>query len=273
MAPVFNDLNHGCKGLLLTTVGALNANTADYVIAGGWVPVLSDPNHPSLSHPGTHDVDVLLMGELSSVQSAARALLAANFRPSAKHEFQLLRNACVLTQEFVFNVDLMHPHEGDRKPEMYNDIFDLGVNDAYDPRGSRHMKSIAFKSAAIVYEQNLFGRIPVEGTNLDGVWVTLDIPILSPSAAIMSKCESASIPKRTRDAFDIYFILTGTDGARHAAELRNLSNQFTQVAEQLEHLSKFLTDEPCRYNSNVALHARREIPAAAEETKALLFGG
>jgi hypothetical protein len=64
----------------------------------------------------------------------------------------------------------------------------------------------------------------------------------------------------------------GSDGARHAAELRNLSNQFIQVAEQLEHLNKFLTDEPDRYNSNIALHARREIPAAAVETKSLLFG-
>ncbi len=155
---------------------------------------------------------------------------------------------------------------------MYNDIFDLGINDAYDARGTRHMKSIAFKSAAIVYEQNLFRSTSVEGLNLDGAWVKLDVPILSPSAAILSKCESASIRKRTRDAFDIYFILTGSDGPCHAAELRSLSNQFPQVAEQLEHLNKFLTDEPDRYNSNIALHARRETPTAAASTKSLLFG-
>lgn len=35
---------------------------------------------------------------------------------------------------------------------LYNDIFDLGVRDDYDPRGSRFMKSIAFKSAEIVTE-------------------------------------------------------------------------------------------------------------------------
>ncbi len=164
---IFGNLDEACRGLLLTTAAILNASKLRYVIAGGWVPILSEGAHPSLAHPGTRDVDVLLMDMPNTVRSAAEALLNAHFRPSAKHEFQLLRDAKVGAREFVFNVDLMHPNEAGT-PEMFSDIFDLGVDDAYDPKQSRFIKSIAFKSAAIVYEQNLFSTASVSGFDLDG---------------------------------------------------------------------------------------------------------
>ncbi len=201
----FNDLNDACKGLLISVATVLNGSGLRYAVAGGWVPLLTAPSHPSLTHPGTRDVDVLIMDELAAVQTAASALLVSRFRPSAKHEFQLLRDAAVGKHEFVFNVDLMHPYEAGSTPEMFSDIFDLGVNDAYDPRGSRHAKSIAFRSAAIIYEQNLFSQIEVSGPDLDGRPCTVIVPILSAPAAVLSKCESVAVTKRTRDAFDVYY--------------------------------------------------------------------
>jgi hypothetical protein len=266
----FDDLNHACRGLLLTAAEILNASGLRYVVAGGWVPLLSEQAHPNLTHPGTRDVDVLMMDEPNAVQSAATALLRAQFRPSAKHEFQLLRNAQVGVREFVFNVDLMHPNEADRRPEMFNDIFDLGVNDAYDPRGSRFLKSIAFKSAAIVYEQRLFSTAVVNGHDLDGRFRTVEVPILSPAAAILSKCESVAIAKRTRDAFDIYFILSGNNGRSHAAKLKQLSTEFPQVSAQLDSLKTFLSGSPDRYNENVSQHAGHQIETAASESLELL---
>ena len=103
----FPDLNDACKGLLVTTAEVLNTSGLRYVVAGGWVPILAEPEHPSLVHPGTRDVDVLMTDDPAAVEAAAKALLAARFRPSAKHEFQLLRDATVGARDFVFNIDLM----------------------------------------------------------------------------------------------------------------------------------------------------------------------
>ncbi|MDZ4374372.1 MAG: hypothetical protein U1C74_23520 [Phenylobacterium sp.] len=243
-----------------------------YAVAGGWVPLLAEPTHPTLMHPGTRDVDVLLMDEESAVQAAAKALLKAGFRPSAKHEFQLLRDARVGDYEFVFNVDLMHPNEAGSTPDTYNDIFDMGVNDAYDPRGSRFAKSIAFSSAAIVYEQNLFRTVEVSALDLDDVLTTVTLPILAPSAAVLSKCESVKVPKRTRDAFDLYYLLTGENGEALGKELRELGVAYPQVQGQLDHLKRFLEEQSDRFNQNVAQHARRWISSAAEDSFDRLFG-
>ena len=211
------------------------------------------------------------MDEKVAVRGAAKALLDAGFRPSAKHEFQLLRDAQVGDHVFVFNVDLMHPYEARSTPEMYSDIFDLGVDDAYDPRGSRHAKSIAFRSAAIVYEQNLFSEIAVSAPDLDGVYGTVTVPILSPPAAVLSKCESVATSKRTRDAFDIYYLLSGSNGARLAKELQDLAGSFPQVKKQLQNLRRFLEEKPNTYNDNVSIHARREVSSAAHESLERLF--
>ena len=266
----FLNLNDACKALLLSTVGTLNGSGLRYFIAGGWVPLLIEPDHPTLTHPGTRDVDVLMVDELPAVQAAAQMLLADQFRPSAKHEFQLLRNAKVGAREFVFNVDLMHPYEAGDTPEMFSDIFDLGVDDAYDLSGSRHAKSIAFRSAEIVYEESLFMHVPVSGVDLDARQCQHNVPILTAPAFLLSKCESASVPKRTRDAFDIYYVLSGADGARHASDLRSLSERFPQVDRQVEELRRFLRDDPDLFNRNVSQHARSWIGIAAADSLAAI---
>lgn len=154
---------------------------------------------------------------------------------------------------------------------MFSDIFDLGVNDAYDPRGSRHAKSIAFRAAAIIYEQNLFSQIEVSGPDLDGSPCTVIVPILSAPAVVLSKCESVAVPKRTRDAFDVYYMLSGFNGRDYAAKLRELAAQFPQVDDQLQHLRRFLQENADTYNRNVSLHARRRIESAAAESLKALF--
>lgn len=261
----FDNLNEACHALLLSAVATLNETKLRYVVAGGWVPLLIEPDHPDLVHPGTRDVDVLMIDELNAVQAATQALLDKRFRPSAKHEFQLLRDAAVGTREFVFNIDLMHPYEAGDTPQMFNDIFDLGVDDAYDHRGSRFAKSIGFRSAAIVYEENLFSTVSVTGVDLDGEPAAHKVPILNATAFILSKCESVSTPKRTRDAFDIYYMISGKNGANHTAELCSLAARFAQVDEQVEHLRGFLRNNPDKFNKNVSMHAGRFIENAAKD--------
>jgi hypothetical protein len=261
----FDNLNEACHALLLSAAGILNKTGLRYVVAGGWVPLLIEPNHSDLVHPGTRDVDVLMIDELDAVQAATRALLDNRFRPSAKHEFQLLRDAAVGAREFVFNIDLMHPYEADATPQMFSDIFDLGVDDAYDPRGTRFAKSIAFRSAEIVYEEDLFSTVTVEGVDLDGERVKHDVPILSATAFILSKCESVSTAKRTRDAFDIYYMISSVSGSQHAEELCSLAKRFPQVDGQVGRLRCFLRDSPDQFNRNVSLHAQRYIENAARD--------
>jgi len=111
----------------LWCVGVLNTSGLHYVVAGGWAPLLLGSVHPTPVHSRTRDVDVLMTDELKAVQAAARMLLANRFRPSAKHEFQLLRDAALGGWDFVFNIDLMHPYEAGDTPQMFSDIFDLGV--------------------------------------------------------------------------------------------------------------------------------------------------
>ena len=266
----FAGLDEACKALLLSTAGILNQTRLRYAIAGGWVPLLLEPNHPDLKHPGTRDVDVLMIDRIEEVKTAVLALLNHKFRPSAKHEFQLLRDASVGGRDFVFNVDLMHPSEVDSTPQMFHDIFDLGVNDAYDPRGSRFAKSIAFRSVSIVYEQNLFLYESVSGLNLDHQMTSQKVPILNAPAFILSKCESVSVAKRTRDAFDIYYLLSGVGGTKAADDLLSLTQKFDQVDRQVEKLRVFLMDSSGKFDANVSYHAGRPMSGSANKCSTLL---
>ncbi len=252
----FSSLDEACEALLLTTAALLNGAKVEYVVAGGWVPIILGSPHGSLEHPGTRDVDILLVDDNTGPRAAADVLLAAGFRPSAKHEFQLLKDARVGGQLFVFNVDLMHPHESSMRPNMFADILDFGVKDNYDPRGSRYLKSIAFASAAIVVEQKLFETAKRYGRDFDGTEISVDVPFLNLTALLLSKCESVRVPKRTRDAFDIYFALTGPKGLVAAAELKALSVNFPDVRLRTEKLRQFLTDEASVFDGNVAAYLK-----------------
>lgn len=260
----FKSLDEAAKGLLISTAAVLNDSGVEFAIAGGWVPVLA-AGPAGIVHPGTRDVDVLLSDDEGAVQAAAKALLDKGYYPSAKHEFQLLRQAKVGEREFVFNVDLMHPAEAERHPELYSDIIDLGVNDAYDPTGKRWVKSIAFKSAAIVFEQKMWWSAEVSGSSFDELSRKVDVPLLTPAAFILSKCKSVAVEKRTRDAFDLYYVLNAPDAGGTSEALRDLCARLPQVQDQVGELKAWLSEEAnaARFNHNVSHHARREISDAA----------
>ena len=99
------------------------------------------------------------------MRTAVKALLDNGFYLSAKHEFQLFKNICVLGQEFVFSVDLMHPSEREN-PQMYLDVIDMGIPDRYDPRETRFVKPIAFDSSDIIFSHACWSDRIVSGTNL-----------------------------------------------------------------------------------------------------------
>ena len=261
---MFTTIESAARGLLLSTCATLNSKHIRYVIAGGWVPVLRG-GVEGLQHPGTRDVDVLFNDSLDHMNLAVTALLETGFRPSAKHEFQLLLPIKVQDRTFVFNVDLMHPSEQQHAPGMFADIFDLGVNDAYDPTGKRWIKSIIFPSSRIVFNEHLWSALAETGIDAQGSDRTVNIPLLNEVALILSKIGSIQHKKRTRDGFDIYYVLCGKNRREIAASLRDLVAKYDQVREDVRLLRDWIRKHGDLFDKNVSMHAGRDIPNAAND--------
>jgi hypothetical protein len=267
----YSSLGEAARALLVATCTTLKKNNVHYVIAGGWVPLLRGARG-TLTHPGTRDVDVLFDDDREAIGSAAQLLLDDGFILSAKHEFQLLKTFTVGGKPFVFNVDLMHPQESSKKPDMFHDIMDLGIRDDYNP-GSLKLKSICFPSSAIIFEENLWSPLEVRATDSNGNDFRCDVPLMNEAALILSKSESVKQAKRMRDAFDIYFILAGPGGESVAIKLRQLSASFPQVSEQLRHLEAFLRDHPDKFDQNVQGYLPDHVisPGPSDYVRKLLF--
>jgi hypothetical protein len=239
------------KGVLAECCQLFNEASVSYVVAGGWVPYLRGGNS-SLTHPGTNDVDLLLNDDCETVEKALKVLLTKGYAPSAKHQFQLLKRLPVGGEHFVFNVDLMHPAEAEGRSEMFQDIMDLGVREDYDPLSTRHIKSIVFPSSRIVFDEELWSMHDLEAFLPDGSRVNVPIPLMDERALILSKCKSVRSDKRDRDAFDIFFILTGPEGTSVAADLLALGKRFPQVQAQLDCLTDHLRTAAATFSSRVA---------------------
>jgi hypothetical protein len=257
---MFNDLNKATRGLLLTTCATLNDARISYVIAGGWIPVLRG-GAQELQHPGTRDVDVLLSdNQPVDICSAAEALLRVGFFASAKHEFQLLRPIDVGARTFVFNVDLMHQGEVRQPTDMFSDMFDLGIPDSYDPTGKRWVKSIAFGSSAIIFEQDLWSKVRVEGLDADGTSTSVAVPLMDEVAFVLSKVDSVRSPKRTRDAFDLLYVVSGPNAPFIEARMTELC-RFPAVASRVRDLNEWISTHRDGFDANVALYARVDEPS------------
>jgi hypothetical protein len=238
------------RGILLEACRSLQSAHIDFVIAGGWVPYLRGGNL-EFPHPGTHDVDILFDDEVAPMKTAVTELLSAGYVPSAKHPFQLLKKLRVGGKELVFNIDLMHPAESARDEDLFHDIVDLGIREDYDSHITHVIKSICFPSAKIVFAEHLWSPFDVTGVLPDGSQENRAIPLLDNAGLILSKCQSASKAKRARDSFDIYYVLSGVDGAATAQRLIYLAKTFPQIDEQLKHLREYLEKSPNIFNDRV----------------------
>jgi hypothetical protein len=75
----YPSLGEAARALLVEACTVLNERKVEYVIAGGWVPVLRGASDGILQHPGTRDVDVLFNDDRGAVKSAVELLLASGF--------------------------------------------------------------------------------------------------------------------------------------------------------------------------------------------------
>jgi len=183
-----------------------------FVVVGGWSPYLL--NSVPIRHPGTRDVDILFAEGASpgALRSVVQALLRRGFLPSAKHHFQLLRILRVRETDLIFNVDLLHPLESSRgdpsfKPEMFVDHIELAVPLSKYLAENYKQKSIATPHAGFILEDGRFVRLSLDFDLPDGRSSRIEVPLMDEVGLIVTKSQSISSPKRTRDAFDIYLAI------------------------------------------------------------------
>lgn len=191
------------QGLLGEAVQIANESGLAFAVVGGWAPFLR--NSRPVEHPGTKDVDLLFEkgAEPGALQHVVGEFLGAGYIPSAKHEFQILRELRVAGRAFIFNVDLLHPAESSRNPELFVDHLELPVPSSEFRSDSYFLKSIMIPDAAFIFEGHA-SQFEVDCELPMGQTVTSAVPLISEAALIITKCDSCKSAKRQRDAFDIF---------------------------------------------------------------------
>lgn len=241
-------LDDGAKALLEQTVAVLqNFEDCQYIIIGGWCPVLR--SNSDIAHPGTLDVDILFedsdhCGQLSPV---VKSLFSEGFMPSAKHSFQLLKPIEINTSRVVFHIDLLHPDMTKNKKSvgMFVDHLDLDVPITQEEDRVKKMASIVLPNSRVLFDEQLFDRHPLGD---------LDFNLLTFEGMFLTKMDSCSNPKRTRDSFDIF--LAFVNEAIDMCRINELASRNHRVQASLENFTDFLNDPNSTFDKNVNLYAK-----------------
>lgn len=231
---IYESLNAAAKGLLGEASSIATKCGKEFAVVGGWSPVLR--NTTEVSHPGTRDVDLLFSEGATpdSLKDVVTAFLDSGYLLSAKHEFQVLRTLPVGGRRFVFNVDLLHPHEGEVRGEMCVDQLSFPI--PHEDYKSTYVftKSIALPNAGFVFDgfvaQESIGFIMPDGTTANHV-----VPLIDEVGLLATKSKSCMVQKRPRDIFDIYLAISNprnVEGFRD--NLRRLKERHERVFASLE---------------------------------------
>lgn len=226
------------KELLVDVSELLGDAGAEFVIVGGWSPYLL--NKTSYAHPGTKDVDVLFSDGSAEygLSKYIKLFLENGFVPSAKHDFQLIKNISVGDNELAFNVDLLHPSETIRNPELLTDHLNLHIEDG-DLQKEKFVRSIVLPSSKILFQDD-FQALTTVVAPLSSR--TVKVPLITAAGAILSKCESVKVAKRPRDSFDIYLSIM-SEGVERVASVIRPYKDVEGVKHMLESLEEFVTQQ------------------------------
>ena len=199
-----NSLFIGSQNLLYDVCDALQGN--DFIVVGGWSPYFICKKN-GINHPGTKDVDLLFNDDEMNDEDWKKVidcLRQKQFIPSAKHQFQLLKEYKIDGEKFLYNVDLMHPcKQGFEKKEVeFKERYDYRVPGYGEC--SYHGGTINLLRSKYFFEDGFNNKETVKLQLLDGNSKDVDVRLLSPAGVIVSKAESYSNPKRLRDALDIF---------------------------------------------------------------------
>jgi hypothetical protein len=204
---MFSTIPEAARGLLGEACTIANKSNLRYAVCGGWSPYLR--NSGKIPHPGTKDVDLLFSQatEVGALREVLRAFLEAGYLPSAKHEFQLLRLLKVDKQNFVFNVDFLHPTEPGNTAPLFVDHLDITTSTGEPVFILAKGKSISLPDSQIVFEGDLAASEELNYTTAAGEPALLTLPLLDEVGLLVTKSKSCSSSKRHRDLFDIYLAI------------------------------------------------------------------
>ena len=271
----YSDVQEAARGLLVDVVDALEPMGIEFVVIGGWCPVLRNQREDT-PHPGTKDVDVLFRGaeEPGRLKDVIGALLRRGYLPSAKHAFQLLRPLPIKGREVVFNVDVLHPGQGGVTPEMFVDHFELDFCENPQVQETVRMMSIVMPSSSLVFD-GYWDRHAVRGALPCGREINVSVPLLNEPGLILSKCQSVKSVKRDRDSFDLFLTLLQANAADTLSSLRMARRQHQWLEVLLQDLSRFVADKSDVFDNRTRrfLPKRHEYAAGGRSPSKLVAAG
>ncbi|UWX60474.1 hypothetical protein N0B40_19035 [Chryseobacterium oranimense] len=233
-------IQDGALSLLGETTKILNENNVEYLIVGGWSPFLL--NKGKLPHPGTKDVDILFKSgtETGKLKEIIDTFLKNGFTQSAKHPFQLLKVFEIKGYNFVYNVDLLHPDNQEKDPELYIDHIDFPVKESHTMRVDYKGKTILLPKSDFFFN-DFITQYPLEYINSNGEKENIEFNLLNEAGLILSKSKSVFEVKRTRDAYDIFLsIKQNKNYDKTIQQLKNISETNPQITDALQNI---YTDE------------------------------
>jgi hypothetical protein len=196
----------GARCLLGESCNILNSTGIEYIIVGGWSPFLF--NSKGYMHPGTKDVDVLFKKgtEPQELSNVITEFLKNGFIQSAKHPFQLLKAIEISNIDFAFNIDLLHPDNQEKKPDLFIDHSDFPVKESEVIDINYKGKTILLPKSDMFFD-GLFEEYIDDFEMIDGQHKKVNFNLLNEAGLILSKLNSAFNIKRTRDIYDIYLAI------------------------------------------------------------------
>lgn len=231
---MYESLNAAARGLLGEATAIATKCGKEFAVVGGWSPVLR--NTAVVSHPGTRDVDLLFSegATKEALKDVVSAFLDSGYLLSAKHEFQVLRTLPVGGRSFVFNVDLLHPHEGEVKGALCVDQLSFPI--PHEDYKSTYVftKSIALPNAGFVFD-GFLAEESIEFMMPDGTRAYHVVPVIDEVGLLATKSKSCKEQKRPRDIFDIYLAISSPHNPEgFKANLSRLKDHHERVFASLE---------------------------------------
>lgn len=224
-----NTIQDGAFALLGETTEILNENGVEYIIVGGWSPLLLNQN--PFPHPGTKDVDILFKSgtKKGELESLIRNFLKNGFIQSAKHHFQLLKAIEINGLKFMFNIDLLHPDNQETEPQMFVDHIDFPVKESLTMRVDYKGKTIILPKSDFFFN-DFITKHKHEFELTDGRKKIIEFNLLNEAGLILSKTKSSFNEKRTRDAYDIFLAIKQNRNYNHTIEqLKNISKEHKEI--------------------------------------------
>lgn len=243
-------IQEGARKLLVDSVRPLGQfQELEYVVIGGWCPVLR--NETNLSHPGTLDVDLLFRESYRSgeLEPVIEALMGEGFVPSAKHPFQLMKKYEISGKCFIFHIDLLHPNmleEGD-PASLFVDHLDLDVPLSEEELATRKMMSIVLPNSEVIFRERLHDTKRVDDVSFN---------LISFDGMFITKMDSCQKQKRERDSFDIYLGVKG--GSINRNRIDELARSDSRIRTSLSSFKKYLAEKGDTFDRNVATYCSVE---------------